>query len=122
MGETADTATLRPVPAADKAPQAAGARPAPAAGGGGILLRILKLFIAFLLGPACVGASLGIHDHFFTTWARLNFAVFGPGMMLTWFILGIAAFSVFAILLSRPVLLYVFGHELVHAMPTCMCM
>jgi len=122
MGGTADTATLRPLPAADKAPQAAGTRPAPAAGGGGILLRILKLFCAFMLVPACVGASLGIHDHFFTTWSRLNFAVFGPGMMLKWFILGIAAFSVFAILLWRPVVLYVFGHELVHAIATWMCM
>lgn len=123
MGGTADSvkmgAMAAPAGAAPK-PQAAG--PAVAPQGGGVALRILKFFVALALIPGCVGLSLGIHDYFLTLSSRLNYAAMGPSAMQKYFVFGIGAFGVFAILLWRPVVLYVFGHELVHALATWMCL
>ena len=122
MGGATDTATIRPLAggAPAKPQAAAGARPAGATGGAG--LRVLKLLLALCLIPACVGITLGMYDHFTGLWTRLNFGMTGLGALFKWFATGVAAFSIFAILLWRPVVLYVFGHELVHALATWMCM
>jgi len=122
MGGTADTVTMRPFGAgtAGAKPQAAPAVPGAAAGRIG--LRLLKFLLALALIPACVGMTIGIHDHFLAAWPRLNLAVCGPGALLRWFLLGAVGFAVLAILLWRPVMLYVFGHELVHALATWLCL
>jgi hypothetical protein len=121
MGGSADTAMARPLPAGAQAkPQAAPA--VPSAGGGGAGPRIIKFFCAIALIPLCVGMSLGVHEHFLSTWSRVTFAVHGPGLLLKWFGIGIACFTGIAILFWRPVVLYVFGHELVHALATWMCL
>lgn len=88
----------------------------------GIGWRILKFLAALALIPACVGLTLGVHNHFLSAWSRVNLAVAGPGALLRYFILGAVAFAVLAILLWRPVTLYVFSHELVHALATWLCL
>jgi hypothetical protein len=128
MGGTADTVKMRamaaPAGAGGAAPKPAGAggSAAPAPQGGGVALRILKFFVALALIPGCVGLSLGIHDYFITLGSRLNYATMGPSAMQKYFLYGIGAFAAFAILLWRPIVLYVFGHELVHALATWMCL
>jgi hypothetical protein len=122
MGGSADTANLRPLNAGASAPkpQASAAPTSSAVGGSG--LRIIKFFVALALIPFCVGISLGTHEYFLSTWTRLNLAAFGPSTVLRWFGGGVVAFAIFAILLWRPVVLYVFGHELVHALAAWMCL
>jgi len=120
----ADTAAPRPALASSDG--GGGARPAGtsaasgAAGSAG--LRVIKFFCAICLIPACVGFSIGAHDHFLNTWSRMHLAVNGPGVMLKWFIGGGLMFGIVAVLLWRPIVLYVFGHELAHALATWMCL
>ncbi|MGD0091330.1 MAG: hypothetical protein ABSE73_15545 [Planctomycetota bacterium] len=107
-------------------PQNAGGAPgakAVAAGtGGGVGWRILKFLAALVLIPGCVGLTLGIHEHFLSAWPKLTFAVSGPGALSRWFLGGAAACAILTILLWRPVTLYVFSHELVHALATWLCL
>jgi hypothetical protein len=115
---------MRPMaanPAAAPAKPQGAAAAAPSSGGG-VALRILKFFVALALIPGCVGLSLGLHDYFLSAGTRLNFAAMGPSAIQKYFVFGILAFTAFAILLWRPVVLYVFGHELVHAMATWLCL
>ncbi|HYG76243.1 MAG TPA: hypothetical protein VEK08_14660 [Planctomycetota bacterium] len=120
MGAAAET--VRPLNAAAAAPAKAAANsPSPAANGSSGL-RILKFFVALALIPACIGLSIGVHEAFLGAWTRMNLAAFGPGALLKWFLSGIGAFAVLAILLWRPVVVYVFGHELIHALATWMCL
>ena len=122
MGAATETA-MRPLNAGANAQRPNAAAPAAASSGSSsIVLRIIKFVLALALIPACIGFTLGAHDHFSSMWTRVNFAVFGPGTMLKWFSGGIIAFAAFAILLWRPVVLYVFGHELIHAFATWMCL
>jgi hypothetical protein len=122
MGAATETA-MRPLNAGATAQRPNNAAPAAAsAGRGSIVVRVIKFVLALALIPACIGFSLGVHDHFTSMWTRMNFAVFGPGSMLKWFCGGIGGFAAFAILLWRPVVLYVFGHELVHAFATWLCL
>jgi hypothetical protein len=115
---------MRPLNAgAGAAPKGQTAAPAvPSAATGGLGLRVLKFVAALALIPACVGLTLGVQDHFLAAWPKVNLAVAGPGALLRWFLLGAVCFSVIAILLWRPVVLYVFGHELVHALATWLCL
>ncbi|MCY3023100.1 MAG: hypothetical protein NTW87_29335 [Planctomycetota bacterium] len=112
---------MRPVNAgASNLPAAAPAVPGAASSGAG--WRILKFFAALALIPACVGLTLGVHDHFMSVWPKMNLAMLGPGPLVTWFAIGAVVFAVLAILLWRPVVLYVFAHELVHALATWLCL
>ncbi|HYF50905.1 MAG TPA: hypothetical protein VEJ63_15935, partial [Planctomycetota bacterium] len=117
----ADTAAPRPAMAAGAA-KPAGAPAAAPGSSGSAGLRIIKFFCAIMLIPACVGFTIGAHDHFLSTWSRLNLAVNGPGLMLKWFVGGAFLFGLVAVLLWRPVVVYVFAHELVHALATWMCL
>ena len=123
MGAATET-TLRPLNAGAAAPRANNAAPAaPAASrGGSALIRLLKFVLALALIPACIGLTLGVHAHAASIWTRISFGVFGPGTMLKWFGIGAIAFGTFTILLWRPVVVYVFGHELVHAFATWLCL
>lgn len=122
MGGSADTVAMRPQNAAG-APRAQGAASsAPGAASGGAAWRILKFLVALLLIPGCVGLTLGVHDHFLSAWPKLNLAVYGPGALLKWFLIGAASFAALGILLWRPVTLYVFSHELVHALAAWVCL
>jgi hypothetical protein len=124
MGAATETA-MRPLNAsaanAQRPQNAAPAAPA-ASKSGGAGLRIVKFFVAAALIPACVGMALGINDHFSTLMTRVNVMVFGPNTLMKWFFGGGIGFGIFAILLWRPVVLYVFGHELVHAFATWLCL
>lgn len=121
MGGTADTAKLRPLNAGGSSlkPQSA---PATTGAAGGAGLRILKFFTALALIPACVGLTLGVHDHAVASWPHIDFSGYGASMMLKWFAIGALSFGVLVILLWRPVVVYVFGHELIHALATWMCL
>jgi hypothetical protein len=84
--------------------------------------RIIKFFLALALIPGCVGLTLGAFDHFFNLSSRLSLSVAGPNTLFRYFIGGVVSFAILAVLLWRPVVVYVFGHELVHAMATWMCL
>ena len=117
MGGSADTATFRPL-----APAQAAAPPRPAPASGGTLLRLFKLFLAVSLIPACVGAGLGANDYFLSAWSHVNLVATLPGTMLKWFAMGCVGFAAITVLIWCPVVLYVFGHEVVHAMATWICL
>jgi len=115
MGGSADTVSMRPQ-------NAGGAPRAQGAVGSGLGWRLLKFLAALLLIPACVGLTLGVQEHFLAAWPKVNLALYGPGALLKWFLAGAAVFTVLAILLWRPVTLYVFSHELVHALAAWLCL
>ena len=119
MGAATDTAAIRPLNAGG-----AGAKSNSDAGSGGSggAIRALKFVVALALIPFCAGLSVAIHEHFVTTWAQLKFAVSGPSNMLKYFFAGAVFFSGAAILLWRPVVVYVFAHEVVHAIATWLCL
>ncbi|MFH0938078.1 MAG: hypothetical protein V1899_02180 [Planctomycetota bacterium] len=118
MGGTADAITSRPL---DAGSVPAKPQTAPAAVGGAGW-RILKFFTALALIPICVGLTLGAHDHFLSAWAHLNFTIHGPGLMLKWLAIGAASFIGLVVLIWRPMLLYIFGHEITHALATWLCL
>jgi hypothetical protein len=117
----ADTATVRPVDAG-KAPAKGQAKGGAASPAGSSALRIFKFFAGLALIPACVGFTLGLQAHFLGVWTRVGMALNGPEVSLKWFCLGAVAFAFGAVLLWRPVIIYVFGHELVHALATWLCL
>jgi len=90
--------------------------------GGSAGLRIIKFFTAIALIPLCIGLTLGVHAYFMGSWSRMNYAVFGPGTMLNWFLGGAGVFALFAVLLWRPIVVYVFAHEVTHALAAWMCL
>ena len=69
-----------------------------------------KLILAILLLPVCVGAA----------WALLLVLRASGSAELIWvpFVAGAACWLVVYLLLPKPMLLYVFGHELTHALWT----
>lgn len=111
MAGLAETATLRPLQAAE-AP--ASAMPA--------LGRWVKLAIAVALLPVCVGFSQAFHAHFWGAGTKLKVGLFGWPETLQLFGAGAGLFAVLAVLLWRPVVVYVFAHEVVHAIATWMCL
>jgi hypothetical protein len=113
----ADTATVRP------GGEVAGARSgAKASGESAAWPRWLKCILAFLLLPACVGFTVGLHHHLYDLGTRLRVALWGAGSVTQWFLGGALAFALLALLLWRPVTVYVFAHELVHALATWLCL
>ena len=72
------------------------------------VLKWLKFFIAVLLLPVCAGAALALG-------AVLRVC---GGADLTWipFLAGVACWCVIFFLLPKPMWIYVFGHELTHAL------
>jgi hypothetical protein len=119
MGAATDTAALRPLNAGG-----AGEKSKPSGGlaDGGSVLRAIKFIAALALIPLCAGLAIGIHDHINTLWNQLKFAVFGPGPLLRHFFAGAVFFGGVTILLWRPVVVYVFAHEAVHALATWLCL
>lgn len=119
----ADTATLRPVGAV-----AQGAAVASGATTGGFVLRVLKLLLGILLIPACIAFSIAFRDvvHDWCVVIRVSEILhLDPAGIVTcahWLLGGMAVFAAVACILWRPVLVYVFGHELVHALATWMCL
>jgi succinate dehydrogenase / fumarate reductase cytochrome b subunit len=110
MSGSADTVVVRP---GDGAPAAAGAGSLP-----GVWVsawRLMKFAVAVALLPACAGLTLAFREYFWGYDTQARVAVVGWPVLLKWFLVGVAGFGALAILLWRPVVLYVFGHELMHA-------
>jgi hypothetical protein len=119
----ADTVKIRPLNAGAAAGgKLAGDKTAPAPATGSSGLRIIKFFAAIALIPLCIGMTLGVHAHFMGAWSRMNYAVFGPGTMLNYFGAGAGVFALLAVLLWRPIVVYVFAHELTHAIAAWLCL
>ena len=72
--------------------------------------RWVKLFIGVLLLPACAGAVAAL-------WRVLR-ASGNADTMWVAFLAGAACWVVLYLLLPKPMLVYVFGHELTHALST----
>ncbi len=70
-------------------------------------LKLLKFIIALLLVPVCIG---GIR----TLWFAIN-AVGSADVVWVPLLAGVACWLVIYLLLPRPTVVYVFGHELTHA-------
>jgi hypothetical protein len=72
------------------------------------VLKWLKFFIAILLLPVCAGAAMALGSVL-----RMS-----GGAAVTWipFLGGVACWCVIFFLLPKPMLIYVFGHELTHAL------
>ena len=72
------------------------------------MLKWLKFFLAILLLPVCAGAAMALG-------AVLRVS---GGADTTWipFLAGVACWCVIFFLLPRPMWIYVFGHELTHAL------
>jgi hypothetical protein len=87
---------------------------------GGTALRMLKFALAVVLVPVCIGMTLGAREFFAGGWGRLGGA--NAKHLLNWFLYGAGAFAILALLMWRPVVVYVFGHELMHALATWMCL
>ena len=90
--------------------------------GGSWLTRSLKLALAVGLLPLCLGLAGGFGDHFWSVGLRTHIAASGLPVNLKWFLGGAVLFALTAALLWRPVTVYVFGHELVHALATWACL
>lgn len=79
----------------------------------GPVRKFWRTLVALLLVPSCVGA------------ARVLFRVVSAsdGLATFWlpFLCGVACWVVIFWLLPRPMWLYVFGHELTHALATWLC-
>jgi hypothetical protein len=108
MSNAMDTAVGTPVASA----QSAGA-------GTGHFGRVVKLLLAFALLPMCVGFALGFWQHF-AALGRSGGA--GWSSALRALAAGAAVFVALAALLWRPVTVYVFAHELGHALATWLCL
>ncbi len=81
--------------------------------------RLVKFALAVALLPLCVGMTQGVAIVFDAMWShitvhQIHFAY--------WFGGGALAFAFVTALLWRPVVVYVFGHELVHALATWLCL
>jgi len=77
------------------------------------VLKWFKFIVAVLLLPACAGAA-----------TTLQKVVVASGRAdLTWvpFLAGVGCWIVIYLLLPRPMWIYVFGHELTHAVWTWLC-
>lgn len=72
------------------------------------MLKWLKFFIAVLLLPVCAGAAMALGAVLRTC----------GGADLTWipFLAGVACWCIIFFLLPKPTWIYVFGHELTHAL------
>lgn len=112
MGGTLETATVPTIGAVDQAPGSDGST----------ALRRLKLVLAVLAIPACAGFGSALYDHTFTFGTKARIAIFGWPEEFVWFATGAALFTAMAVLLIRPVVTYVFAHELTHAMATWVCL
>lgn len=93
------------------APTGAGAH----AADGNMVFRVFKFAAALALLPLCAGMTLGASDYL----SSLNH---GLPFFFKWCGWGALSFGVFAILLWRPVVVYVFGHELMHALAAWLCL
>lgn len=89
---------------------------------GGLMLRGIKFVLALAALPLCLGMALGLYDYFMTYWSHSSDSDAGLRLLLKWFGIGGLLFSVVAVLFWRPVVIYVFGHELMHALATWMCL
>ncbi|MCZ7648675.1 MAG: hypothetical protein M5U26_26030 [Planctomycetota bacterium] len=107
---------VRPLGAAEAVAAQAGA-----AAKGPVWLRGLKFLAALVLLPACVGLPQGLWSHFLHTGAKLRVQLLGWPQEMVWFGYGILAFGALAFF-WRPVVVYLFGHELVHALATWICL
>jgi hypothetical protein len=117
MSGFADTAVVRP---GDVASPAAGSGSLP--GAWVFAWRVAKLVLAVALLPACVGLVLAFRDYFWGYGAQARAVLVGWPVLLKWFLGGVACFGAVAVLLWRPVVVYVFGHELMHALATWLCL
>ncbi len=74
----------------------------------GRVLKWFKFFVAFLLLPVCVGAGMAL-------WKVLG-ACGGVAVVWVPLLAGAACWLVIYLLLPKPMWIYVFGHELTHAL------
>jgi hypothetical protein len=116
MSDAADTVSARPV--------------VPETGAGGSWasrlglepLRILKRLVGVLLLPICAGMAIAFHRCFWGTGTQLRVAVTGWPELFKWFMIGAGGFAAVGILLWRPMIVYAFAHEMVHALATWLCL
>lgn len=97
----------------------AAARPSLGSSGSGAL-RLVKFALALALLPVCIGMTQGaleFCERFLNKSGASHVMI-----VLRWFLCGGAAFVLFAMVFWRPVVVYVFGHELIHALATWMCL
>jgi len=116
MSDAADTVSARP------------AAPSASAGGswasrlGLEPVRLLKLLAGVLLLPVCAGMAIAFHRCFWGPGMQLRVAVAGWPELFKWFMTGAGIFAAVGILLWRPVIVYAFSHEMVHALATWLCL
>lgn len=89
------------------------------ASGGPAVWRYFKFLAAFALLPICFGMTRGVFDLVQSGWTHASSNIHD---LTLWFGGGAALFMVVAVALWRPVVVYVFGHELVHALATWLCL
>jgi len=85
---------------------------------GGAALRFLKFALALAALPICVGASQSLYEIVRSAWTQAGAE---KHAWVLWFGGGAGAFGAVC-LLWRPVIIYVFGHELMHALATWLCL
>lgn len=107
--------TLTKAPARPAAPNSGGA----SATSGSAALRLIKFALALALLPLCYGMTRGVGDVFQSAWTHYRAAQHD---LSYWFAAGTGVFALLAAVLWRPVVVYVFGHELVHALATWLCL
>lgn len=117
MGASADTAVLRPLTSAVQGTSAATVGEA-----SGVGTRVVKFLAAVALLPVCIGFTQGFGDVFLSLKNRVWIEVVGLPQDVRWFLGGVAIFAIFTALVYRAVTLYVFSHELCHALATWMCL
>jgi hypothetical protein len=85
-------------------------------------LRLLKLVAGVLLLPACAGFAIAFHSCFWGTGTQIRVAMAGWPELFKWFMAGAGLFAAVGILLWRPMIVYAFAHEMVHALATWLCL
>lgn len=116
MHAFAETGSVGALPAQGQAPGSVSGST-----GSSLWLRLCKGLLAVLLLPVCAGVLLGFYDYFWSFGARLRIEALGWPAEAKAFLAGAGAFGALAILFWRPLVLYVFAHEMVHALATWAC-
>lgn len=78
-----------------------------------MIKRIFKVFLAVLLLPVAISATLSLYE------ALSNIRYFSKNQ--AYFLAGVITYVVVQVLFYKPITLYVFGHELQHALATWLC-
>jgi len=86
---------------------------------GGSTLRFVKFALALALLPLCAGMSQSAWEIVRSAWLQ---ASADKHTLAYWFAGGAGAFALVAAAVWWPVVVYVFGHEMLHALATWLCL